>query len=150
MRSKPPSSASAPALSVWVPSARKDNPEYPIAFSLASIPSFSNFGKCVDVYAPGVDVISAWIDGPNSVKSLTGTSMATPHVTGLVAYAMANSTLAASPVLMKEYISSTALHTRQGLLIANNGVQATLPDVPSAGVKNKAADDNQDSDCNDR
>lgn len=109
--------------------------------------SFSNFGTCVDVYAPGVDVISAWIDGPNSVKSLTGTSMATPHVTGLVAYAMANSTLANDPALMKAYIASTALRSRQGLLLANNGVDATLTDIPSAAANNTA--DNQDSDCND-
>ncbi|EMC93156.1 hypothetical protein BAUCODRAFT_55484, partial [Baudoinia panamericana UAMH 10762] len=71
--------------------------------------AFSNYGKCVDVYAPGEDVISSWLGGPNMIKSLSGTSMATPHVTGIVAYAMANATLAKNPSLMKEWVQMTAL-----------------------------------------
>lgn len=38
---------------------------------------FSNFGPCITVWAPGVGILSAWIDGPNSAKKLDGTSMAT-------------------------------------------------------------------------
>ena len=85
---------------------------------------FSSYGECVDVYAPGVKIMSSWIGGRNMIKALTGTSMATPHVTGIVAYAMANSTLAADPSLMKEWIRMTALPMSNGLLLANNGVQA--------------------------
>jgi cerevisin len=85
--------------------------------------SFSNYGACVDVYAPGVSVISSWIGGPNMINSLSGTSMATPHVTGIVAYAMANSTLAGDPALMKEFVRTTALAGQNGMLVANNGVQ---------------------------
>ena len=84
--------------------------------------SFSNFGDCVDVYAPGVGVISSWIGGPNMINSLTGTSMATPHVTGIVAYAMVNATLAGSPGLMKEWVRMNALAMSDGTLVANNGV----------------------------
>ncbi|GAB7364929.1 hypothetical protein MBLNU230_g5717t1 [Neophaeotheca triangularis] len=66
---------------------------------------FSNYGACVDVYAPGEDIISAWPGDPNFINSLSGTSMATPHVTGIVAYAIAsNSTLAQSPSLVKEWV----------------------------------------------
>lgn len=46
--------------------------------------SFSNFGSVVDVWAPGLNVISTFNDG--GTKTLSGTSMATPHVAGLVAY----------------------------------------------------------------
>lgn len=46
--------------------------------------SFSNYGVSVDVFAPGIDIKSTWIKG--SVKLESGTSMATPHVTGLAAY----------------------------------------------------------------
>ena len=37
---------------------------------------FSNFGSPLNVWAPGVGILSAWIDGPNSAKKLDGTSMA--------------------------------------------------------------------------
>ena len=50
--------------------------------------------------------------------------MATPHVTGIIAYAMANATLARSPALMKEWLRMTALELKDGTLMANNGVHA--------------------------
>ena len=53
--------------------------------------SFSNYGTCVDILAPGVNVESAQLGGGSETKS--GTSMATPHVTGAIAlYLTANNT----------------------------------------------------------
>ncbi|KAK4504099.1 hypothetical protein PRZ48_005014 [Zasmidium cellare] len=48
--------------------------------------SFSNYGLLVDIFAPGVNVTSTWIDGPDDTNTISGTSMATPHITGLGAY----------------------------------------------------------------
>ena len=48
-------------------------------------PTYSNFGSCVDVWAPGSDVVSTWYDSPTSLRSQSGTSMAAPHVSGVVA-----------------------------------------------------------------
>jgi subtilisin family serine protease len=45
--------------------------------------SFSNFGAGVDLYAPGVGITSSWNDG--GTNTISGTSMATPHVTGAAA-----------------------------------------------------------------
>jgi subtilisin family serine protease len=46
--------------------------------------SFSNYGSLVDVFAPGVSILSTWNNG--GTNSISGTSMATPHVAGLGAY----------------------------------------------------------------
>ncbi|KAK4185612.1 putative serine protease with a subtilisin domain [Podospora australis] len=49
-------------------------------------PKWSNFGSLVDIFAPGVDVLSAWNWDDNDFLAIEGTSMATPHVAGLVLY----------------------------------------------------------------
>ncbi|MDG4859469.1 S8 family peptidase [Streptomyces sp. T-3] len=50
---------------------------------------FSNFGSVVDIYAPGSDITSSWNDSDEGTKTISGTSMATPHVVGAAAVYLA-------------------------------------------------------------
>ncbi|MGH9285066.1 MAG: S8 family peptidase, partial [Acidimicrobiales bacterium] len=58
--------------------------------------SFSNYGKCVDWFAPGVAITSAWSASDTATNTISGTSMATPHTAGVAALYLEDDT-AASP-----------------------------------------------------
>jgi len=47
--------------------------------------SFSNHGSCVEIHAPGTSITSSWIGGTSAERTISGTSMASPHVAGVMA-----------------------------------------------------------------
>lgn len=84
--------------------------------------SSSAWGSCQDLFAPGTNITSAWYDSSTSTRTITGTSMASPHVAGAVALY-----LGANPSA-----SSAQVHSA----IVGNSVSGTLTGVPS-GTPNR-------------
>ena len=68
--------------------------------------SWSNYGSCVDIFAPGLGITSAWNTSDTATNTISGTSMASPHVTGVAALALASG--ASTPAAVANAITSTA------------------------------------------
>lgn len=88
---------------------------------------FSNWGKCIDVIAPGSGITSTWKNGRTSV--LDGTSMASPHVAGLAALALAADP-ARTPAQVQDFLVETSIKD------AAKGFNADTPNRIAAALWN--------------
>jgi hypothetical protein len=69
--------------------------------------SYSNYGTCLDLFAPGSSITSAWYTSATATNTISGTSMAAPHVAGVAAlYLQGNTT--ATPVIVRDAIVNNA------------------------------------------
>lgn len=99
--------------------------------------SFSNYGACVDAFAPGTEITSADAFNPNGTKTWQGTSMASPHVAGLAALYLSQNP-AASPASVSEAIKKGGIANQinnamspAGNVLVNNGFTRGLPNPPA-------------------
>ncbi len=69
--------------------------------------SYSNFGSCVDIFAPGSAITSAWHTGTTATNTISGTSMASPHVAGVGALYL-GATPSASPAQVDSALRARA------------------------------------------
>lgn len=79
--------------------------------------SFSNYGRCVDLLAPGVSITSAWYTSTTATNTISGTSMATPHVAGAAALYLQKNPGATPAAVASALVGSAspnriALHSR--------------------------------------
>ena len=87
---------------------------------------FSNYGKCNDIFAPGLNIQSTWIGSKHATNTISGTSMASPHIAGLLAYFLS---LQPSKDSAYAVADITPKKLKENLIaIATEG---TLTDVPS-------------------
>lgn len=73
--------------------------------------SFSNWGTCVDWFAPGQGITSAWSTGDSATNTISGTSMASPHTAGVAALYLQTSP-GATPATVQKAIASAATTRR--------------------------------------
>ncbi len=69
--------------------------------------SYSNYGSCLDIFAPGSSITSAWITSSTATNTISGTSMASPHVAGVASLALQANPLA-TPAAVANFLTSNA------------------------------------------
>ncbi|WP_328677771.1 S8 family peptidase [Streptomyces sp. NBC_00322] len=84
--------------------------------------SFSNYGTCLDLFAPGVNITSSWKDSDTATNTISGTSMATPHTAGVAALYLAT------------HATATPSQVRDALV---NGATTGKVQDPRTGSPNK-------------
>ncbi|QES40723.1 peptidase S8 [Streptomyces venezuelae] len=84
--------------------------------------SFSNYGSVLDIFAPGVNIKAGWNTGDTATNTISGTSMATPHVAG------------AAAVYLAGHTSATPAQVSSALV---NGATPNVVTSPGSGSPNK-------------
>jgi subtilisin family serine protease len=81
---------------------------------------WSNYGNCVDFFAPGVSITSAWSTSSSATNTISGTSMATPHATGVAALFLQTNTAALPQQVRDALYSDTTKGIVSSSRTANN------------------------------
>lgn len=93
----------------------------PDAFTVAAsdrddvMPSWSNRGSCVDIIAPGVSITAAWHTGTTATRTISGTSMASPHAAGAAAKLLQGSPGSSPTTIMNSLRSSATTGVVSGV-----------------------------------
>ncbi|CAG8948690.1 hypothetical protein HYFRA_00001811 [Hymenoscyphus fraxineus] len=87
---------------------------------------FSNYGPCNDIFAPGLSIQSTWIGSKYAVNTISGTSMASPHIAGLLAYY-----LSLQPASDSAYAVDELTPKKLKESIISIATKGALSDVPS-------------------
>ena len=87
---------------------------------------FSNYGKCNDIFAPGLNILSTWIGSKYAVNTISGTSMASPHIAGLLAYM-----LSLQPSKDSAYAVADITPKKLKANLISVATKGALSDVPS-------------------
>ncbi|KAG0657624.1 serine protease [Maudiozyma exigua] len=103
---------------------------------------FSNWGKCVDIFAPGLNILSTYIGDSNDVTAtLSGTSMASPHVAGLLTYFLSLQPEKSSDFYSEQIITPEQLKQKLIAYSTKNVLNDISADTPNKLIFNGAGGD---------
>lgn len=77
--------------------------------------SFSNFGSVVDIFAPGSNIVSSWFTSDTAGATLSGTSMASPHVAGVAARVLQGNPGASPATVRNTIVNAAGLNKLSGI-----------------------------------
>jgi subtilisin family serine protease len=84
--------------------------------------SWSNYGNCVDWFAPGLGITSAWYTSSTATNTISGTSMATPHTAGVAALYLQSNPSASSATVSAALAAATTKHVVSNSRTTNNNL----------------------------
>lgn len=93
--------------------------------------SWSNYGNCVDLFAPGASITSAWYTGDTATNTISGTSMASPHVAGVAALYLADNPGASTSQVFQAVYDNTTKNIVTSSSTTNNHLLYSLFDGSS-------------------
>ncbi|KAF9997092.1 hypothetical protein BGZ80_007082 [Entomortierella chlamydospora] len=81
-----------------------------------TVASFTSYGSCVEIFAPGVGITSSWIGSSTATNTISGTSMATPHVVGVAALYLSFNSLPTAQSVFDKLLSTATTGKIKGNL----------------------------------
>lgn len=107
--------------------------------------SFSNYGDCVDIMAPGQSITSAWASSNSSTNTISGTSMASPHVAGAAALVLGENPNA-TPAQVAAALIGGASQAGLGSLRGSPDLLLNVQGIGSGGTTDPDPDPTPDPD----